>query len=137
MASAAQTAAVGAALLLVGAIGTGVAAVTLGSTTTAAAGLAVAGAMAAVGLTLLPALRRRQRARLGERLAEVRQKLAAAVRAVVEREQETGAKRVRGAIAPYERFVRAESEQLQTRKEELARLGTGLDALRSRIEALG
>ena len=137
MASAAQGAAVGAALLLVGAIGTGVTAVMLGSTSTAAAGLAVSAAMAVVALTLLPALRRRQRARLRGRLAEVRQELAGAVRAVVEREQEAGPRRVREAIAPYEGYVRTQSEQLQARKKELARLGAGLDTLRGRIEALG
>lgn len=124
------------ALFLVGAVVLGLAAFASAERGTRVALLAAAGVMAAAGLVFLPVCRRRERARLASRVAEVRQKLTTALRATVEREVEASHKRVTEAMAPYARFVRAEAERLRAQQEELSSLQQGMERLRARVESL-
>jgi small GTP-binding protein len=123
--SVAATAAVGA-----GALGLG--AIVAAAATTAAAdatGILMASVLAAVGFLILPARRRRARTELRQKMADLRERLVAALRVEFERAQERSAQRLTDAIAPYARFVRAE----QTRWEGLR---GALTDLRGRIASL-
>jgi GTP-binding protein EngB required for normal cell division len=116
--SVAATAALGA-----GALGLG-AAVTVAATTAAAdvTGLLMAGVLAAVGLLVIPARRRRARQEMRQKMTELRARLATALRTEFEGAQERSRLRLTDAVAPYTRFVRAEQAKwtgLQRTLEEL------------------
>jgi small GTP-binding protein len=124
------------ALLALGALASAGAAVALVDGTPARLAALGAAVMAAGGLFLLPAVRRRETARFSAHVATVRQRLAAAVRSAVDRELDAGRQRVVEAIAPYDRFVAAETERLRAQSAELGPHRQGLDSLRARIENL-
>jgi small GTP-binding protein len=104
--------------------------------TGAVIGLAAAAALAAAGLLPLALLRGRERRRLSEAVAGLRQRVSAALRSGYERELDASQKRVQEAVAPFGRFVRSESERLRGQSHELAGRRKELDALRARIAGL-
>jgi small GTP-binding protein len=137
LARAARWAAAGTLLLPIG--GVVVAAASVAGTQTAAGalpGLLAGAGLGAAGLLPLPGLRRREKARLEEAVAGLRQGLTAALRAGFERELQAGQKRVRDVVAPFGAFVRAAGEQLHALSDELEHHRRELTALRARIEAL-
>jgi small GTP-binding protein len=101
----------------------------------AVAGVLAAVAVAAAGLLPLPTLLRREKGRLEEMVAGLRQGLTAALRVGFERELQAGQKRVKDAVAPFGGFVRAEGELLRALSADLERRRRDLSALRARIEA--
>jgi hypothetical protein len=103
---------------------------------TALGGVLVAIALAAAGLLPLPALLRRERRRLEEGVAGLRQGLTTALRAGFERELQAGQRRVRDAAAPFGGFVRTEGERLRALSAEVEGRRRDFSALRTRIEAL-
>jgi len=110
----AATAAIGAS-----AVGLGTA-VSLAATTAAAdvTGIMAASVLAAVGLLIIPAKRRRARTEMRDKVTDLRARLASALRREFESSQERSAQRLGDAIAPYSRFVRAEHgrwEDIRTR----------------------
>jgi hypothetical protein len=137
LAASVQTAVAGAALLEVGAVGLGTA-VALAASSTAAdvTGILAAGALAALGLFIIPARRRQAKTELRERVADLRQRLMSALTEQFDREIEGSVRRIEEAIAPYTRFIRAERGRLTAHRDELAGLAAELDGLRRRIEAL-
>jgi small GTP-binding protein len=103
-AAVAATAAVGAGALGLGAVVAAVA-------TTAAAditGILAASVVAAVGLLIIPAKRRRARAEMREKVTALRARLVDALRSEFQAVRERGAQRLADGLAPYSRFVRAE-----------------------------
>jgi hypothetical protein len=137
VAGASRRAAAAAFLLLTAAIGTGTLAVLWATSSERRVVLLVlAGVLAAAGLALLPALRARERGRLGKRVFELRERLASALRATIEREIDATQRRAAEAIAPYARFVRAEAERLRLQHEELTALHKRMEALRAKVESL-
>jgi small GTP-binding protein len=124
------------ALLALGALAAAGAAVALVDGTPARLAAVGAAAMAVGGLSLLPAVRRRETARFSAHVATLRQRLAAAVRSAADRELDASRQRVVEATLPYDRFVRAETERLRAQAAELGPHRQGLDSLRARIEAL-
>jgi hypothetical protein len=130
-----RTALVAAALLFAG-LAVGVGGFATGGTSAIAGGFVLGGILVAVGGAMVAMLRRREQALLRERLGPVRQRLGAAVRAVIEKEQASAAKSARATMDPFETFVRSESAKLRTRQAELSRLGADLGALRRRVEGL-
>jgi small GTP-binding protein len=137
LANSVQTAVAGAALLEAGAVGLG-ALVSIIATTTAAdvTGILAAGAISVLGLLVLPAKKRRARAELSRRVAEVREQLMSSLRSQFERELEQSVVRIREAIGPYTRFVRSERDRLETAqvaleasRNELSRIESGVKAL--------
>ena len=135
--SAARGAAWTTLLLPVAAVGVAALAATRAGTATGAlAGVLVTAALALAGLLPLPLLRRRQKERLAEAVASMRQRLGAALRTGFERELDTGQKRAQEAAAPFGRFVRAEAERLRGQAYELGARRKDLDALRTRIASL-
>jgi len=106
----------------IGAVGLG-AIITALATTMAAdvTGILTASLVAVLGFFIIPASRRKAKKELHERLAELRTKLILTLRNEFKKEITRSVARIDDAIAPYSRFVRAES----TQTEEI------LDALKS------
>ena len=102
----------------------------------ALAGVLVAVGLAAAGLLPLPALLRREKRRLEEGVAGLRQGLTTALRAGFERELQAGQKRVKDSVAPFGGFVRTEGERLRALSAEVEGRRRDFSALRARIEAL-
>lgn len=136
MAEKARTAVAASAAVEIGAVGLG--ATIAAVTTTAAAdltGLAMAGVLAVVGLFVIPDRRRRAKRDLHEKIAQLRRRLASALRGEFEREIARSVARVGESIEPYSRFVRAESDHLTTARTEVESLRASVAALRSRLAA--
>jgi hypothetical protein len=137
LAGAARWAAAATLLLpIVGVVG----AVVLAARTQSAGG-ALTGVLAAVGLVAagllpLPALLRREKARLEESVAGLRQGLTTALRAGFERNLHAGQRRVQDTVAPFGQFTRSEGERVRTLSEDLASRRRAFLALRTRIEAM-
>jgi small GTP-binding protein len=103
----AATAAIGAGALGLGALVTAVA-------TTAAAdvtGLLAASVLAAVGLLVIPAKRRRARTEMREKVTALRGRLVEALQTEFRAAGEREAQRLADGVAPYSRFVRAEQNR--------------------------
>jgi small GTP-binding protein len=121
----AATAAMSASALGLGALVTAVA-------TTAAAdvsGILAAGVIGAIGMLILPAKRGRARAELEVKVADLRQRLATALRSEFVAARDRSALRLADGMAPYSRFVRAEQAKWTDAR-------TALDAWRKRGAAL-
>ncbi len=131
----AQAAVAATAALEVGAVGLG-AIITAIATTVAAdvTGLLLAGTVAALGLFVIPARRRKAQRELAEKLETMRADLAQALRTPFEQEMRRSVQRINEAIAPYTRFVRSEREKLTEVQGELSRLQEGLERLRTALE---
>jgi len=125
----AATAAVGASALGLGAV------VAVAASTAAAdvTGILMAGVVTALGMLIIPAKRRRARAEIREKIAGLRERLSAALRAEFERALERSNHRFSDAVAPYSRFVRAEQTRWDGLRGRLAgfrtRIGTLLKGL--------
>jgi hypothetical protein len=125
----------GVALIEVGAVGLG--AILLAVLHTALldfTGVLAAGALAVVGLLVIPAKRRRAKNDLHNKLEDLRQRLVAAMSEEFERELARSLQRLREAIAPYTRFVRAEQKKLTRIEAELVDISDTLGRIRTRIE---
>ncbi len=136
LADGARNAVATAAAVGAGAVGLG-AIVTVAASTAAAdvTGLVMASLLAAIGFFVIPAKRKRGKAEMRQKIAEVRQRLGDALRTQFRREIERATERIRTSIAPYSRFVRAEGEKLETSERELMTITSELASLRSRIDA--
>jgi hypothetical protein len=104
--------------------------------TGALTGVLVAALLAAAGLLPLPALLRKEKGRLEEGVAGLRQGLTTALRAGFERELQAGQRRVKDAVAPFGAFVRTEGERLRALSGEIESRRRDFSALRARIEGL-
>ena len=137
LAESARNAVAAAAATGVGAVGLG-AIVTMAASTAAAdiTGLVMATVVGAIGFFIIPARRRRAKQEMRDKIGAMRTRLSAAIRTQFEAETTRSGQRIRDSIAPYARFVRAESEKLSASKSELSRHRGDLEALRGRVEAL-
>ena len=125
------------ALVEVGALGLGAILTTV--FTTAAldlTGILAAGTVAALGLFVIPARRRKVKQELREKIAATREQLLTALTSQFERELERSQRYIEEAIAPYTRFVRAEHVHLIATRSELQRVREGLERLAGALEAL-
>jgi small GTP-binding protein len=135
MAEGVRTAVAGAALAQAGAIGLG-ALVTALATTTAVdvTGIVAAGTIAIVGMFVIPSKRRQAKSQLRARIERMRAELMSGLRSQFEKEVERSVRAVTDAIAPYTRFVRAESEKLTGIDRDLVEIGGRLTQIRSEID---
>ncbi len=135
LADGARNAVATAAAVGAGAVGLG-AIVTIAASTAAAdvTGLVMASVLAAVGFFVIPAKRKKGKDEMRQKIAEVRQRLGESLRAQFKKEIARSGERIRGSIAPYSRFVRAEGEKLEGTENELASVASELASLRGRIE---
>lgn len=137
MAESVRMAVAGTALAEAGAIGLGAAVTALATTTFAdVTGILAAGALAVIGLFVIPVRRRQAKAAMRETIEGMRTQLVGTLTAQFDREVERSVGRVRDAIAPYTRFVRAEQQRLQSTRDELRGTAGDLAALRRRIDEL-
>jgi small GTP-binding protein len=135
MADGVRAAVAGAALAQAGAVGLG-AVVTAVATTTAAdvTGIVAAGTIAVLGMFVIPSKRAHAKAQLRERIERMRSELMTNLRAQFEREVDRSVRGVVDAIAPYTRFVRAESEKLTGLDSELKEIAASLSRIRRTVE---
>ena len=137
LASSVRDAVTRATLVEAGAVSLG--AVTMAVVGSAAAdvtGLLAAGVLAGVGFYILPLKKRRAAEQFRARTEELRERLTSALRSEFERELDGSLQRIRDALAPYDRFVRAEQERIGRGERELAELEDRLSRLRARVDAL-
>lgn len=125
----AQTAIVEAGAIGLGALLVKVLAVTLADVT----GLLAAGAVAALGLYLIPAKRRRAQSELQARVADLRDRLSRALTDQFEHELGRSVQRIREAIAPYTRFVSEQQAAIAGAESALQEALRRLDALEEEI----
>jgi small GTP-binding protein len=137
LAEGAQTAVAAVAAMEVGALGLGALVVALATTVAAdITGVLVASLVAVLGLFVIPNRRRQAEREMREKIAAMRERLAAALRTQFESELERILQRIHNTIAPYTRFVRAERSKLVDSQTELQRLQADLYRLRAEIESL-
>jgi small GTP-binding protein len=135
MAEGVRTAVAGAALAQAGAIGLG-AMVTALATTTAAdvTGIVAAGMIAVLGMFVIPSKRKHAKVQLRDRIERMRVDLMGGLRTQFQKEVDRSVRGVMDAVAPYTRFVRAESERLSSMDHELEEIGGRLTQLRTEID---
>ncbi len=92
-------------------------------------GVLAAGALAALGLYIIPFKRNQAKRQLESRINELRAQLSTTLTTQFERELDRSLTRVRGAIRPYTRFV-------ETQQAELAELTTNLRAIDAKAHEL-
>jgi len=108
-------------IVQVGAVGLG--AVVVAMATTAAAdvtGILAAATVAGLGLFILPARKRKARAELKRRSAELERQLSDVLNDGFEAELTRSIRRIRDAIAPYTRFVTTERTRLEGVRSDIA-----------------
>lgn len=98
-------------------------------------GILSAGALAALGLYVLPYRRAKIKEGLRERIHELRNRLNTAMDRQFETELSKSMQQVREAIAPYTRFVRVEREKLDKLQMELETVGGQLIDIRTRVQS--
>lgn len=137
LAEGAQAAVAATAALEISAIGLGALVAALATTMAAdVTGILLASGLAALGLFLIPARRRRARHELHDKVAALREQLAGSLRSHFEDELDRSARRINEAIAPYSRFVRAEREKLNEFQEALESIKDNIARLEIEVEAL-
>jgi hypothetical protein len=136
LAESVQVAVASTAALQVGAIGLGTLVTLLAGTTMAdVTGLLAAGTLSLLGMLVLPAKRAAAKAELRRKVEEMRVRLMAALTGQFDHELERSVQRIREAVGPYTRFVRAEGDRLTAARQDLQRLRDGLDRLREAVQA--
>jgi GTP-binding protein EngB required for normal cell division len=126
---------VGTGLAQVGAVGLGALVIAAASTLAVdVTGILAASFVALLGFGILPAKRRRAQAEFRARSDALRERLVATLNEQFASELDRSLARIREAVAPYTRFVRAERDKARALHEELAETATRLRQLRVGIE---
>lgn len=138
MADQARVAVTTAAAVGAGAVGLGTL-VTIAATTAAAdvTGLLMASALAALGLLVIPARRRRATTQMREKLRELRVTLETTLRREFTLAQQRGGERMAATLAPYRRFVTAEQARWREAAEQLAARREACGKLKERVAGRG
>jgi hypothetical protein len=137
IAQGAQNAVAAAAVLEVGALGLGALVATIATTMAAdVTGILLTSLVAALGLFVIPARRRRAKKEMSEKIAQMRVQLSHALRGHFEREINRSLQHIEKTISPYTRFVRAERDKNQAVQSSLNEIHTGLGRLRTKINDL-
>jgi hypothetical protein len=100
-------------------------------------GITAALVSGAVGLFILPYRKRRAQQEFRRRTLELRDKLSQAMTEQFNTELARSIERIRGAIAPYTRFVRMEQERMVTADARLSELERTFDKIRAEVELIG
>ncbi|NLT36365.1 MAG: dynamin [Gaiellales bacterium] len=135
LADSVQNSVAGLAVIEVGAIGLGALVAALATTTLVdVTGILAASFVAVMGLFVIPARRAKAKGELAQKIAELRTRLMGALIEQFEQESQRSLLRIREAVAPYTRFVRAERERLQNMRDQVQEVSMRLGALRRRLE---
>ncbi|MFO7945147.1 MAG: dynamin family protein [Anaerolineales bacterium] len=134
----AQNAVAATAVLGVGAVGLGTLVTILASTLAAdVSGILVAGVLAALGIFVIPAKRRQAKETMHKKLKAMREKLTTSLGNHFEHEIEHSLQEIRGTIAPYTRFIRAEQEKNQHAYQKLRSFEEEIEDLSAQIKTSG
>lgn len=137
IAESAQTAVATSAALGASAVGLGALVTTLATTAAAdISGVLMAGFMAALGLFVIPARRRRGKTKMLEKIATVRTDLTHSLRAHFGKEIDRGVETIHEAIAPYTRFIRSEQDKITKCQTELQTLREKMVRLKEKLEEM-
>ncbi len=137
LAESVQTALAQTALVEVGALGLGALLVAaLHTLVLDLTGLLFAGALAAVGLYVLPNRRRKARDELRAKVADLQNRLHEALSSQFEQELSRSQQAMQEAIQPYTRFIRSEREKLTVIAGNLGEIEQEMRTLRAKIDAL-
>jgi small GTP-binding protein len=118
------------ALFGVGAVGIGALVATVLTTKALdVTGIVTAGALAVLGLFVIPYKRRQAKEAFREKMAELRQNLMKTLSNTFKLESDSAIQRLESNITPYTGYVQNEQVRLQTDKETLNNLQDKLDAL--------
>ncbi|HOT92264.1 MAG TPA: dynamin family protein [Anaerolineae bacterium] len=132
-----QQAVASTALVEVSAVGLGAVVTTIATTTAAdLTGILAAGAVAVLGLLVIPAKKRAVKNELHAKIAAVRTQLMETLNTQFNRELERALREIENAISPYTRFVRAERKNLLGTREELTTIKKWLERQAAEIDAL-
>ncbi len=135
MADSVRTAVAGSAVLQAGAVGLGgLVALVASSTAVDITGILAAGAMATLGLFVIPAKREQAKRQLRKRLAVMRDQLIGGLETEFGDEIGRSLRRLEEATAPYTRFVRSERERLALEVEDLEAVLGGMIELEGQLE---
>ncbi|MHB9150775.1 MAG: dynamin family protein [Thermoleophilia bacterium] len=138
LADSVQNSVAGLAVIEVGALSLGAVIAALATTTLVdVTGILAASFVAAVGLFILPARRARAKAELTSKISKLRSQLMATITEQFDHESERSQLRIREAVGPYTRFVRAEREQLNEMSAQIEAVMRSLEGLRQRVEHIG
>ncbi|MGH9323689.1 MAG: dynamin family protein [Vicinamibacteria bacterium] len=137
LADSVQTAVASTAVIEVSAVGLGTL-VTIIATTSAAdvTGILAAGVLSVVGLLVLPAKKRQAKTELNQKVASVREQLMTSLRRQFELETDRSVSRIREAVGPYTRFVRAERARLTEARDSLEKSIGELRELEAQVRTL-
>ncbi len=132
-----RTAVATTALVEVGAIGLGAVLTAVFSTTALdVTGVVAATALAALGLFVIPARRRKAKDELRAKIAALREKLMAALTGQFDRELDRSLSKLEEAIEPYTRFIRSEHDHLTKTRQELGLIAETMARLEAEIARL-
>ena len=132
-----RTAVAATALVEVGAIGLGAVLTAVFSTTAMdVTGVVAATALAALGLFVIPARRRKAKDELRAKIAALREKLLAALTGQFDRELDRSVSKLEEAIEPYTRFIRSERDHLTKTRQELGLIAETMARLEAEIARL-
>ncbi|MEA3325799.1 MAG: dynamin family protein [Chloroflexota bacterium] len=131
----AQNAVAASLAMEVGAVGLGTLITVLATTMVAdVTGIVAASLVAVLGLFIIPASRRKAKRDLHERLVNLRTNLVSALSTEFKKEMRISVARIEEAIAPYSRFVRAETTRADQVLEDLGEAKVTIEGLRSEID---
>jgi small GTP-binding protein len=99
-------------------------------------GLLAAGTVAVLGLFVIPRKRQQAKQRFSEKVADTRTRLNSVLVTQFNSEAERSLTRLREAVAPYVRFVRAERERLERTRTQLAESERAIAGLHGEVQAL-
>jgi hypothetical protein len=99
-------------------------------------GILSAGLIAALGLFIIPIRRNIAKRELNEKISEMRTRVLQALTQAFEKEATRSQGQIREAVAPYSRFVRAESGKFKDALEQLESIARELDRLKGSVEEI-
>lgn len=122
----------------IGAVGLGTLITALATTMTAdITGIVAASVVAVLGLFIIPSQRRKAKRELHERMLILRNGLISTLQDTFEKEISQSVARINSAIAPYSRFIRAETSHTDQVIEMMSVAKTEIESLRTLIESWG
>ena len=125
------------ALFGVGAVGIGALVATVLTTKALdVTGIVTAGALAVLGLFVIPYKRKQAKDAFREKMTELRKNLMDTLSATFSRESESAIQRLEGNILPYTSYVQNEQSRLQQDKEALQKIQDKLEELSRTIKRL-
>jgi small GTP-binding protein len=137
IAQGAQNAVTAAAAIEISAVGLGAIVATIATTVAAdVTGILLASVVAALGLFIIPARRRKAKKEMREKIAEMREQLIQALDGHFQKEIDRSIQHINETISPYTRFVRAERDKNLDARSSLEEIQNGISRLHSRIDDL-